>query len=172
MTETSLLNFQPTVHMQCAVSKTHARWCYLLRICYAVIEIHYAVLDTFSMWPRWDISGLNKLATFIKPYLVRILHDEVFTVVELFDDIQYTSEYTPGILHIQVHLLSKLSWFKLLQTEDYMISGITWHSTRHKTIEQKVGRDIENRWSKTHNIDQIKKNFIRFKSFFKICFRI
>ena len=54
-------------------------------------------------------------------YLVGVLHDEVLALLELHADVHHTAQDAPGILHVQVDLVCKLSRLKLLRPQDHVL---------------------------------------------------
>ncbi len=53
--------------------------------------------------------------------LVRIFHDEVFSLIQLHTSINDTAEYSPRVVHVEINLVCKLAWFELLGSEDDML---------------------------------------------------
>jgi len=58
----------------------------------------------------------------VKIYLVGVFHDEVFAIIQFGEQVYNHSKDTPRVIHVQVHLLSKLSRLKLLDAQNGVIT--------------------------------------------------
>jgi len=58
-------------------------------------------------------------------YFIGILHDQVFALFLLHARVNDASHDAPSIVHVEIDLLGKLCWPKLLCTENHVLSGVS-----------------------------------------------